>query len=219
MLRLPEDRPDAWPALVASIRLDVRGELVLEAAADAPAVMADQLRVAGLTPRRRTQRWSIPVSVARLPHVAPDRHRLISVRDADLERVVNLDNALRDEIPGSSGWLGTVADLRAELSDDDFDPELYLVAEHASTGSYDGLVRVWNRRPTPRLGCVAVRSEWRRGRLTAALLGTVARVLAERGVPQVTAETDEENLASVRLARRVGAVLGPVDVEWVAPAR
>jgi GNAT superfamily N-acetyltransferase len=125
-----------------------------------------------------------------------------------------LDNALRDEIPGSSGWLGTVGDLRAELSDDDFDPELYLIAEHTSTGSYDGLVRVWNRRPVPRLGCVAVRADWRRSRLTTALLTAVARVLAGRGVREVTAETDEENRASMLLARRVGAVPGPVDVEW-----
>lgn len=44
------------------------------------------------------------------------------------------------------------------MADDEFDPELYLIAEHATTGGYDGLVRVWNRMPLPRLGSLAVRA-------------------------------------------------------------
>jgi RimJ/RimL family protein N-acetyltransferase len=75
-------------------------------------------------------------------------------------------------------------------------------------------VRVWDRRPVPRLGCIAVRREWRRGRLTPALLVGVGKVLKERGVRAVTAETDETNRASVLVARRLGGVPGPVDVEW-----
>jgi hypothetical protein len=30
------------------------------------------------------------------------------------------------------------------MADDEFDPELYLITEHATTGGYDGPVRVWN---------------------------------------------------------------------------
>ena len=43
------------------------------------------------------------------------------------------------------------------MADDTFDLELYLIAEDTTTGSYDGLVRVWNRAPLPRLGCLGVR--------------------------------------------------------------
>lgn len=58
----------------------------------------------------------------------------------------------------------------------------------------------------PRLGCIGVLPAFRRTRVTAALLGTVFRVLVERGHPEVRAEIDAANRPAIALAARAGAV-------------
>ncbi len=131
--------------------------------------------------------------------------------------MVNLDNTIRADIPGTRAWRGTLADLSESLDDADFDPALYLVAVHAQTGSYDGLIRVWNRRPRPRLGCVGVRVAWRRTRLPTALVCAAACVLRDRGVTEVVAETDVRNGGSHPMASSRGTSTG-VMTEWERPA-
>ena len=216
-LRLP-DRTDTWPGLIESIARDTGGPLVTTEPEASDRESA--LRACGMVPRRRSRRWTIPVPprgmrTGALPEPAePSHHTLISLADADLVRVADLDNALRAEIPGTVGWRGTAADLDDDMSTDAFDPALYLVARDDRTGAYDGLVRAWHNPDGPRLGCIGVRPQWRGPRLTVALLAAVGHVLADRGYEAVTAETDEENLPAVRLARRLGAHPGPVDVEW-----
>jgi len=99
------------------------------------------------------------------------------------------------------------------LDDSDFDPALYLVAVHEQTGSYDGLIRVWNRLPWPRLGCLGVRFPWRRTRLPAALVSAVAHVLRDRGVTDVVTETDVRNGGSYPMAFSRGISTGRM-TEW-----
>lgn len=132
----------------------------------------------------------------------------------DLARVVELDNTVRHQIPGTNDWTGNIEDLRRELADDEFDPELYLVAVHRTTGSYDGLVRIWNRHPRPRLECVGVRPEWRRTRLGPALLAEVAATLGRRGVSEILTETELANRDSYPMAARGGSPQQRI-VQWV----
>ncbi len=129
------------------------------------------LRRAGFLPVRTETLWRLPV--AAIPTI-PVRagHELVSVTELAPEDVAVLDNAIREDIPGTSGWQGTGAQLAESLDDPDFDPAMYLIARHPRTGSLDGLVRVWNRHPQPRLGCIGVTSPWRR---TSLALGRVSQ--------------------------------------------
>lgn len=208
VLRLPEDS-GTWSTLVAAMPESI--EPALFCAEEGRA--GDLLAGLGFTVGRTDQLWEVPVTSRKTPIRSAD-HDLVPVTACDAAAVTRLDNAIRAQIPGTAGWLGTVEDLRASLDDDDFDPGLYLVAVHRGTGSYDGLVRVWNSRPHPRLGCVGVRPEWRRTRLGPALLSAVSATLARRGVSRVVTETDVTNLDSHALAARNGAVPRGRIVEW-----
>jgi hypothetical protein len=128
--------------------------------------------------------------------------------------VAVLDNAIRDDIPGTSRWLGTGAQLTESLDDSDFDPALYLIARHPRTGSLDGLVRVWNRHPEPRLGRIGVTTPWRRTSLALKLLQNIAATLRTRGVTHITAETDQSNSSSHLMALNHGGIDLGRSIEW-----
>jgi hypothetical protein len=160
------------------------------APADQDAAYARALRRAGFLPVRTETLWRLPV--AAIPTIpARAEHQMVSVTELAPEAVAVLDNAIRDDIPGTSRWLGTGAQLTESLDDSDFDPALYLIARHPRTGSLDGLVRVWNRYPEPRLGCIGVTTPWRRTSLALKLLQNIAATLRARGVTHITAETDQ----------------------------
>lgn len=228
-LQLPADTPGAWPDLVAELRRDVAGAVITAAPPDDD--LEPTLRAAGLLPVRRIQHWIVPIDAERLARIGvlpggrrpqgerPTTHRLLSVIDADPTAVVDLDNTLRHDIPGTAGWRGTVTDLREDLDSAAFEPELYLVAQDDRTGRLDGLIRVWLNETGPRLGCIALRTSVHGTRVTGALIAAVATVLTHRGFREITAETDANNRPAVRLARRLVAAAGPVEVEWEAPRR
>lgn len=124
---------------------------------------------------------------------------------------------MRRQIPGTHAWNGTVADLHDSLDDDDFDPHLYLIAEHHRGGSYDGLIRVWSRQPRPRMGCIGVTPAWRRTRLAPALLSAVTTLLLDRGTEEIEAETDVTNRDPYLLAQNHGGTQHARTTEWVHP--
>lgn len=208
LLRLPEDST-RWSGLVATLPDRIGPTLlsVEEGRADA------LLRSLGFRANRTDQLWE--VALRDLPRsVTSADHELVRITGCDLTAVTDLDNAVRAQIPGTEGWVNSVPGLQESLEDDEFDPELYLIAVHRHTGSYDGLIRVWNR-PVPRLGCVGVRAEWRRTRVGPALIAAAADVLQHRGVTHVVAETDITNRDSHPLAARNGAMPRGRTVEWI----
>lgn len=212
VLKLPVD-PRTWPALLTHRPQDL-GALLISLPDQLGEDQQRILRQTGFLPSRTDQVWRIPVD--RLPSgpITSHTHRLLPVTECDPARVVGLDDIVRQQIPGCHGWTGTVADLRASL-DDDFDPRLYLIAEHRQGGSYDGLIRVWAKRPRPRLGCIGVTPAWRRTRLAPVLLCAVTTLLRDRGIEEIEAETDITNQDSYLLAQNHGGTRHARTTEWV----
>lgn len=217
LVKLPEDHPELWSRLIEQVRSELEAPLLINTLADLDAERIGILQAAGFLSARTEAIWRIPLTSLPARQIHSAAHRLLPVDRCDLDRVVDLDNTIRADIPGTRAWRGTLADLSKSLDDADFDPALYLVAVHARTGSYDGLIRIWNRRPQPRLGCVGVRVVWRRTRLAAALVSAAACVLRDRGVTGVVTETDVRNGGSHPMASRLGTSTG-VMTEWERPA-
>jgi RimJ/RimL family protein N-acetyltransferase len=137
----------------------------------------------------------------------------ISAADADVARLMALDDLLRQDVPGSDGWRNDPERFVAQtFGDPQFDPATYLVAVETRTGEYAGLARVWIRPDRPRLGLIGVARPFRRQGLAMALLARTFGVLAARGQREVVCEVDETNVASNTLmaalgARRIGGYL------------
>lgn len=142
----------------------------------------------------------------------------VSAERVDVDRLRLLDDMLRQDVPGTDGWRWTDAAFRAETFSPEFDPETYLVAVHEGSGAYVGIVRVWIRSPVPRLGFIGVTAPFRRRGVARALLARVFAALHDRGVPDVTTEIDETNVASRQLIENLGARPTGGTVELVRPA-
>jgi RimJ/RimL family protein N-acetyltransferase len=172
----------------------------------------DTLAVAGFTVVRFEDRYSIPVH--RLNAPVPDGLTLISAADADVEALMLLDCALRQDVPGSDGWQPDLERFREETFTAFFDPAAYLIA--VDDDRYVGLVRVWNGpRPVPRLGLIGVLAGYRRRGLARALIGAAFEPLLARGATELIAEADRTNLASTTLLARLGGVVTGSDVQLV----
>jgi RimJ/RimL family protein N-acetyltransferase len=131
---------------------------------------------------------------------------VISAADADRDRLRLLDDALRDDIPGTKGWRSTPEEFANDnLGGSDFDPRTYLVAVDESTGEYIGLVRVWMNSRGPRIGMFGVVRPHRRRGITMALLARCLRAAREAGYGTATSNYDEGNDASRGVFHRLGA--------------
>lgn len=128
---------------------------------------------------------------------------LISAADADIPRLQALDEALRQDIPGTDGWRWQSEDFHDEtFADPAFDPATYLVAVDRSSGAYVGLLRIWMNPTGPRLGCLGVLPAYRRTRVTRALVARLAHVLHGRGEAEVVTEIATTNRAAQALVAR-----------------
>jgi ribosomal protein S18 acetylase RimI-like enzyme len=139
----------------------------------------------------------------------------------DEERLRRLDDALRQDVPGTDGWRWDAADFRAETFESSaFDPATYLVAVDVRD-DYVGLSRVWTNRPVPRLSMVGVLAPYRRRGLAKALLEAVFGELHARGVAEVSTEVDETNVASQALLAGFGIhrIAGHVELVRRASSR
>jgi ribosomal protein S18 acetylase RimI-like enzyme len=130
---------------------------------------------------------------------------LVQADRVEETRLRSLDDALRQDVPGTDGWKWDEAGFREEMSRAVFDPATYLVAVEGASGQCAGLARIWNDPARPRLGLIAVLPQFRRRGLARALLAEAFAVLADRGKTEVSAEVDETNIASLSLIESLGA--------------
>lgn len=162
----------------------------------------------GFNVHRREATYLVPTRSARAE--AAEGIVFVQADEVDETTLRLLDNELRQDVPGTDGWDWTEAGFREETYEAaDFDPKTYLVAVDCETGEYVGIVRVWMKQPTPRLGFIGVRRGDRRRGIARALLAEVFARLEERGIDDVSTEIDETNTASRALlegfgARRIG---------------
>lgn len=205
-LLLDRFKDDVYRQLIAGALSELGREVYLEVdegAVEVQAVLAEL----GFTVHRREHHYLVSTDLSAVsgPSALPGGFSLISAVVADVHRWRELDDALRQQVPGAAGWRNDPDEFaRQTFQDPQFDPATYLLAVEEG-GGYVGLVRVWNRPDVPRLGLIGVVSSHRRRGLATALLAAVFNVLHGRGQPQVSCEVDEDNTASNMLMRRLGA--------------
>jgi GNAT superfamily N-acetyltransferase len=165
----------------------------------------------GFVVNRREGKYLVPTAVpSALP--VPSGLAIVRADEVDPERLRRLDDALRQDVPGTDGWQWDEPGFRSELESSSFDPATYLVAVDRRNDEYVAIVRVWNNPSGPRLGFVGVLRDYRRRGLARMLVARVFAVLADRGQAVVTTEIDDLNVASRSLllvpgARRVGGTI------------
>ncbi len=189
---------------LATLHQDVYIELD-EAAADAQHACTQR----GFTLIRREHCYLLPTDPARTGlagQVTPEGLGIISAAQTNVDQLRELDDALRQEVPGTAGWRNDPhAFPRQTFDHPQFDTATYLVAVDHRTGQYVGLVRVWMTPSQPRLGLIGVLAPWRRRGLAATLLAQALGVLYDRGLLGATCEVDHTNTASNALMLRIGA--------------
>jgi ribosomal protein S18 acetylase RimI-like enzyme len=201
-------RVEAYGPLLHAIARHVGRDLHTEID-ESDAALRDRLVGLGLVVDRRERAYVIPTdpTVTGLTGAAtPAGFEVLTADRVDEERLRELDEELRQDVPGADGWKWDRQGFRQETWDaPDFDPANYLVAIERATGRYAGLVRVWNRQSGPRLGLIGVGRPYRRRGLARSLLAQAFGVLHERGRTEVVAEVDVGNGASSSLLTGLGA--------------
>ncbi len=133
---------------------------------------------------------------------------LLSAAEADEAELRRLDDELRNDVPGTDGWVNDPGEFHDVTFDEaHFDPSTYLVALDADHRRFAGLVRIWTGRNHARLGLIGVAPPYRRRGLARALLAHALHPVHERGITVVTAEADDTNRASLDLLRGLGSVV------------
>jgi GNAT superfamily N-acetyltransferase len=200
-------RADACPPLADAVAHDLGRDLYVTLE-DAEYDALEACEAAGFAVHRRESYYRIPAGPAvtgLAGAVLPAGFGVLSAADADITRLRLLDDALRQDVPGCSGWRWDAEQFRAETFGAFFDPATYLVAVDQASGDYAGLVRVWRNRAGPRLGLIATLAPYRRRGVARALLGRVFAVLATRGDTSVVGEADDTNVACLSLLTGLGA--------------
>ena len=213
-------RPGAYRPLVQAIAEHLRRDLYTEIH-DADAEVRDRLVGLGFVISRREHIYTIPTdpTVTGLSNVAvPAGWEVVTADRVDEDLLRELDDELKQDVPGADGWRWDRQGFRRESYDaPDFDPATYLVAVEQSTGRYAGLVRVWMRPSGPRLGLIAVGRGYRRRGLAGLLLAQVFAILRQRGRTEVVAEVDVTNTAANRLLTGLGARRTGGSIELLRP--
>ena len=213
-------RDDAYGPLLTAVAGNAGSDLYAAVdEADDQALAA--LSSVGFAAARRESNFLIPTdpTVTGLHVTAePDDVVVISASDAFEDDLRLLDEALRQDVPGTAGWRWDPGDFHEETFDSQFDPATYLIAVDRASGAYVSLVRVWISPGRPRLGLIATLAPYRRRGLARMLLARAFLVLHERGKKQVTAEVDDTNLESRSLLLRLGAIRNGGTVELVKQA-
>jgi GNAT superfamily N-acetyltransferase len=213
-------RAEAYRPLVQAIAEHLRRDLHTEID-DADAEVRDRLMGLGFVISRRDHIHTIPTdpTVTGLSNVAvPAGLEVVTADWVDEDLLRELDDELKQDVPGADGWKWDRQGFRKETYDaPDFDPATYLVAIEQASGHYAGLVRVWNRPSGPRLGLIAVRRPYRRRGLARSLLAQAFGVLHDRGKAEVAAEVDVTNTGPNRLFAGLGAWRIGGSIELIRP--
>ena len=170
----------------------------------------------GFVVNRRESHYLVRTDAVRAAAV-PEGVRLVTADEVDLDRLRLLDDALRQDVPGTDGWRWDEEGFRGQFGGA-YDPATYVVAV-AEGGEYVGLVRIWHNPAGPRLGMIGVLPRYRRRGLGRALLASAFAALRERGLAEVSTEIDDENEASKALLLPLGARRVGGSVELVRRAR
>ncbi len=198
---------DAYPLLADAVVRDL-GRDLYTSLEDTDFDGFDACAAAGFSEHRHESYYRVPIGPA-LTRLAgatlTDGLDVVSAADADISRLRLLDDALRQDVPGTDGWCWDAEEFRAETFGRSFDAATYIVAVDRTNGEYAGLVRVWTSRGGPRLGLIGVLPPYRRRGAARALLAHVFDVLVARGEASVTAEADDTNTSSVSLLVGLGA--------------
>jgi GNAT superfamily N-acetyltransferase len=200
-------RADAYPPLADAVAGEIGRDLYVTLE-DAEYDALDACAAAGFAEHRRDSYYRIPTDPAVTglgAAVLPTGFDVLSAADADISRLRLLDDALRQDLPGSEGWRWDAGEFRAETFGPFYDPATYLIAVDQASGQYAGLVRIWRNRAGPRLGLIGTLARYRRRGVARALLGRAFAVLAVRGDTSVVGEVDDTNVASLSLLTGLGA--------------
>jgi hypothetical protein len=138
-------RADAYPPLADAVARDLGRDLYVTLE-DAEYDALDACAQAGFAVHRRESYYRIPTdpAVTGLARaVLPTGLDVLSAAAADIARLRLLDDALRQDVPGSAGWRWDAEQFRAETFSPFFDPATYLVAVHRASGQYAALARAW----------------------------------------------------------------------------
>jgi RimJ/RimL family protein N-acetyltransferase len=218
---------DAWTAaasssLIAAVADDLGQDLYTMIDEADEAGLRDW-GAAGFTVRRREHNYQVPTDLGgtRPPGaLLPAGMSLVSADAVDEDGLRQLDDALRQDVPGADGWVNDPQEFREYTFDDrHFDPATYLVAIDDVNQAYAGLARVWNNPGRPRLGLIGVTAAYRRRGLATVLLAAVFAPLRDRGISDVAAEVDAANSASNALLRGIGAKRTGGSIELVRRTR
>jgi GNAT superfamily N-acetyltransferase len=159
------------------------------------------LEAHGFGRERRELALVLPSGVPRVP--PPPGIGVVRGDEVDETALRQLDDELRQDVPGTDGWRWDAAGFREETYlSPQFDPAVYLVATMA--GEHVGICRVWIRPEHPRLGFIGVRRSLRQRGIARWLIGETFAVLHARGEPEVWTEVDETNVASRALLEGLG---------------
>jgi hypothetical protein len=156
---------DAYRPLVQAIAQQLRRDLYTEIG-EADLQVLQRLLGLGFVVNRREHTYAIATdpTVTALTNLAVSAgFEILTADQVDEDRLRELDEELKQDVPGADGWQWDRQGFRNETYDAaDFDPATYLVATEQATGHYAGLVRVWNRPSGPRLGLIGVGRPYRR---------------------------------------------------------
>lgn len=163
----------------------------------------------GFDVRRRQIEFLMPVDPIRtgLRRMAlPDGLVAVPADAVDKDLLRELDDTLREEVPGSEGWRNDPDEFNDHAFDERlYDRATYLVAVDEQAEAFAGLVRVWVSRRHAHLALIGVVRRYRRRGLARALLAAAFDGVYERGLVEVTAEADDTSHASIRLFGSIGA--------------
>lgn len=204
---------DAWRDEVFDALLDaVIDDLPHELSTIAAEADADELgrwTRRGFAARRSEDEYEIPVAASEGRSApVPAGYRLSSAADCDIDLAVlrRLDDDLRQDVPGTRGWVNDPDEFLAQTVQSPlFHPATSLVAVEEASGAYAGLVRLLVARRWAKLGLVGVRPDHSRRGLGRALVATAFRPLRDIGVDLVLTEADATNEPARALLTGFGA--------------